>query len=412
MHAPPVRFHRQLCVLGYMVLAISHTALADSFAQTHWQQQLSIEARQFMQPSPIADHNQDASMSWQARYEKLWRDGDSTFTFSPFVRLNSQDDARSRFDIQTLSWTHNREHWEFRHGIRTLTWQATEAVHLVDIVNQTDLSGDIDGEDKLGQLVFNALYKLPNGTIELYALPGFRERIYPGERARLRTALPYSSHAIDYESSAEQLRTDAALRATLLLGDWEFAASHFSGTSREPVLRVANGKLASYYPVIDQTGLELQFAAGDWLWKLEAISRSGFDDPFGNGFARYEAAAAGFEFTWSGLGDSGYDLGILTEYLWDGRRDQALSNDIFVGTRLGLNDIASTDLLVGWIQDADHGEYLGFVEFSRRVRDTGKLEVTARFIGSPQRYESRQTHAELLSLHRDDYLTAQYTHYF
>ena len=392
-----------------LIFLSASASAGTSSTETSWRQEIAFEARQFAQSSRVVNHNQDTSLSWSAHYEVT--EDNRSFTFVPYAIINSQDDERSRFDIQSLSWTWHQRRWEFRGGIRTVTWQTTEAEHLVDILNQNDFTGDIDREDKLGQPMLNWVYKPDWGTLELFVLPSFRERLFPGERTRLRGPLEFSTDDAAYESSAEELRTDVAVRSTILLGDAEIAISHFSGTSREPILRLVDNQLGSYYPVIDQTGLEWQYAAGDWLWKLEAISRSGFNDESNAGFDRYEAAVGGFEFTWSGLGESGYDLGILAEYLWASRREEPLSDDVFIGVRLGLNDLESTDLLAGAIVDTDHSEYLAFAEFSRRIAEVGRIDITARAIGSPRSRFTRISDSQFIELHRDDYLTVEYTHF-
>ncbi len=399
-------------------------------------QELAFEFRQFAQPSPIADHNQDGTVSWQGRYSHSWFDNrgrvKNNITIVPFARYNSTDSERSRFDLQSLSWSHVNGNWETRSGIRTVSWRTSEAIHLVDVINQTDLTGDVDGEDKLGQPMINVLWGNSIVSIELFILPGFRERIFPGDDARLRGPVPISSKQANYESGAGRLRTDVAVKSTFFMGNWELALSHFSGTSREPILLFENNQLVPYYPVIEQSGLEIQFAAGDWLWKLESISRGGFDDPgsgisgsgnlgYGNSLTRiadntrpdrYEAVSAGFEFTWSGLGETGFDLGILSEYLWDARRDEVFANDIFVGIRLGLNDIQGTELLVGSIADLNHEEYLSFIEFSRRIGDSGRIDLTARFFDAAGNLANRQRDTDLFVLHDDDYLSLSYSHYF
>lgn len=94
--------------------------------------------------------------------------------------------------------------------------------------------------------------------------------------------------------------------------------AHFHGTTREPVWRPQVDrfgipiKLIPVYDVIDQTSLDLALAQGNWLWKLEAFTRSGQGQ-------RFEQVTAGFEYTMSGVFDSGADLGLLAEYLYDGR---------------------------------------------------------------------------------------------
>lgn len=413
-------------------LANTQSESKNASPEIEIRQEMTAEFRQFTMPSNYVDHNQDGSLSWQGRYSASWLDAKgrlkNNITLVPFIRYNSQDPERSRFDLQSLSWTHINNNWELRSGIRVVSWRTTESIHLVDIINQTDLTGDVDGEDKLGQSMINLVWSGEWANVELFALPVFRERIFPGKDARLRSSLAFTPDNVIYESGAEELRTDAAIRTTLLLGNWEVAISHFSGTSREPLFLIDSfsvnnaadqNTLTPYYPVIEQSGLEVQYAAGDWLWKFEGISRAGFDLPNSlqaraaqNDFSRYESAAAGFEFTWSGLGETGYDLGILAEYLWDQRRDDIFANDLFIGVRLGLNDIQSTELLCGSIADLNHEEYLSFIEFSRRTSDSGRLDLTARLFDAAGDALSRANDSDFFELHDDDYISLSYTHYF
>lgn len=431
MFAPGQYTQAHLCGRGLVAalgLLFAQSALAES-TRFEIRHELGLEFRQFTQPSDYVDHNQDASLSWQGRfaYDRLDSSGrlKNNFTVVPFVRYNSQDSERSRFDLQSLSWTHINRNWELRSGVRTLSWRTTESIHLVDIINQTDLTGDVDGEDKLGQTMVNLVWSGNWASVELFLLPGFRERLFPGDDARLRSPLVFAVDDSMYESGAEQWRTDAAMRTTFLLGDWELAISHFSGTSREPLLLLGGGASANaatlipYYPVIEQTGLEVQYAAGDWLWKFEGISRSGFRLPLQlqaqaaqRNQGQFVAAAAGFEFTWSGLGETGYDLGVLTEYLWDQRRDELFANDIFLGLRLGLNDIQGTELLLGAIADIDHEEALAFIEYSRRFGDSARVDVTARVFDAAGNAQTRMRDSDFFDLHNDDYLSITYTHYF
>ena len=97
-------------------------------------------------------------------------------------------------------------------------------------------------------------------SFELLALPFFRERIFPGDDARLRGVYSIDTDHAEYASKAKDNRLDAAMRFVLLLDQWEVAISHFSGTSREPILFLADPQLAElrpFYPVIEQTGLQL-----------------------------------------------------------------------------------------------------------------------------------------------------------
>ena len=369
-----------------------------------WQKesQLALEARQFGEPNGDEQFNNDVSLSGEMKISREWNDGYDEFVAIPSFRLNNRDSDQNRFDFKSLSWNHQGDNWSIRTGVRTVTWQVTESLHLVDIVNQIDASADVDGEDKLGEAMINAVRLTDWGNMEILVMPGFRERVLPGENARLRGPVLFDTKGADYESGAAEWRTDVAAKITWIPDDWEIALSHFSGTSREPVFNFVNGKLRPEYRIVDQTGLELQYAAGNWLWKGEAISNAGFEEQ------RYAAAVAGFEYTWSGLGETGYDIGFLGEYLWDERDYSQTANDVFLGARLSLNDIPGTSLLIGAIADLHTEEYLGIAEFSRRIGSGMKLDVELRVFGRP----GSPAEGDFGILHKDDYINFILTKYY
>ena len=113
-------------------------------------------------------------------------------------------------------------------------WGVTEAVHLVDIVNQTDLVESLDGEEKLGQPMIDLSLIRDWGVVDLFVLPWFRERTFPSEDGRPRFAIPIDTHDPIYESSAEQHHVDFAARWSNSIGEWDIGLSYFYGTSREP----------------------------------------------------------------------------------------------------------------------------------------------------------------------------------
>jgi hypothetical protein len=134
------------------------------------------------------------------------------------------------------------------------------------------------------------------------------------------------------------------------------------------------------YDQIDQTSLDAQAVLGSWLWKLEALTRGGQGD-------RFYAAVGGFEYTLFDVLGTGTDLGLLAEYLYDGR-DLSISgglstgafadDDLFVGARLSLNDVQGTRVLTGAIVDReDQTTFLTF-EAERRLADRWQIEVEGR----------------------------------
>ena len=100
---------------------------------------------------------------------------------------------------------------------------------------------------------------------------------------------------------------------------------------------------------------------------------------------RFTALTGGFEYTFNNAFNSGADIGIVSEYLFDDRGDNATTpfeDDLFLGVRLALNDVQSTSLLAGAIADRGGNATLITAEGSRRVGDSWTLEIEIRaFVG-------------------------------
>ena len=181
-------------------------------------------------------------------------------------------------------------------------------------------------------------------------------------------------------TGAEQMRTDLAIRWSHYLGPFELGLHHFSGTSREPMLlpeyAVDNEVvLRPYYPIIDQTGIDAQAFYGDWAFKLEGFTRSGYGD-------RYASLSGGLERTLVGVLGSRADFGLVLEYYWDERGDAAVNtlfeNDLALGGRLSLNDFADTQALLGVIYDTQYQDYVMTLEASRRIGNNWLLSLEGR----------------------------------
>ncbi len=351
---------------------------------------------QHLQPSVIINPEFD--------YET--EDGAHQFSLIPFLRVDGQDDERTHFDLREAYWHSIGEEWELLVGINEVFWGVTESRHLVNIINQTDLVEDIDEEDKLGQPMVNLVVQRDWGLVSLFVLPGFRERTFPGTDGRLRTRLRVDADAAQYESGAEEWHVDFALRYAHFIGDWDVGAYYFYGTSREPRLipNATGTRLIPHYDLIHQTGVDLQYTRGATLWKFEGIAREGQGHLFG-------ALVAGFEHTLYQIFETPADLGLLAEYLYDGRdEDEApltsFDDDVFVGTRLALNDVDSSEALFGAIIDRHDQSVALFVEAERRLGDRWKFELESRWLldvdeGNP-----------LTSFEDDSFITLRLSRFF
>lgn len=386
-----------------------------------WQAGASIagELRYFPQDGLYADQFNDWQPSLTIEPELRWDSANRNhqIVIAPFARIDGQDDERTHFDLREGYYRYNDDDgWSLLIGAARIFWGRTESRHLVDIINQTDAVEDIDEEDKLGQPMANLTLVRNWGAIDLFLMTGFRERTFAGINGRLRFAFPVDTDEPLFERDARRSAVDVAARYSHYIGNWDFGVSVFHGTSREPRFAFQPGAetIRPVYDLITQGAVDLQYTAGAWLWKLEAVVREGHGDTFA-------AAVGGFEYTLYQIFGSNADLGLLAEYQYDGRDEAIIAerfgpttaapitfadNDVFAGARLALNDPNDTAMIIGGTVDADD-QFLGvFVEGQRRVGANWTAELEARLFmnASPENLA--------FPIRKDDFVTARLTRYF
>jgi hypothetical protein len=340
-----------------------------------------------------------------------WNDGDDSFNVKAFYRYDSLDKERSHADLREFYWQRVGSNWELSVGINTVFWGVTESQHLVDIITQTDFLESADGEDKLGQPMIHFASIRDWGVVDLFVLPRFRTRDFAGSDGRLRSIPTTVNDQESYQSNEEEKHIDYALRWSHYLGDWNLGLSWFQGTSREPIYQaiISGGavSLAAHYPLIEQSGIDVQYISGDWLWKLEAIHRRGLGHSLAEAMS---ASTAGFEYTLTGINSQFWDLGILLEYSYDSRSSAqagVFQNDLFSGGRLSLNDIASSEILFGISQDLeDSDSRSAIVEASTRLGDS------IRLLAELYHFHSTQEDDPLYSIRKDSYVELGLEFYF
>ena len=356
---------------------------------------VATDLRLFAQPAALPNQNPsfaNISVFAQPELRQEWNDRADRVTLIPFGRYDSLDSRRSHWDLREVNWLHRGDGWNLQVGVGKVFWGVTESRHLIDIVNQTDEVESIRGEDKLGQPMVNFNISTRYGNIHLLYLPYFRERTFPSARGRLRFEFP-----VDTENAvinhATNWHPDWAVRWSHTFGRWDIGIAYFSGVSREPRL-VPNSfvrptAFIPVYELINQVSLDIQGAVGKWLWKLEAMTR---DVPG----RRFAAVVTGFEYTESNILGVGADLGLLLEYLYDGREKLSrtsltntlptpFDNDIFIGTRLAFNDEQDSQLLFGVTIDLKTQATIASVKGSRRLGGNWKVELESlSFFNIPQ----------------------------
>lgn len=398
-----------------------------SYAQMSFDSQLDYEATGYFADSKLAANDTRLNNSVSLLSEVYTEVGDGqSVVFKPFLRWDEHDDERTHFDIRELIWHQYADNYELKAGIGKVFWGVTESQHLVDIINQTDGVESLDGEQKLGQPMVQLLLERDWGNLDLFVLPYHRERTQIGKYGRLGLGQDYGDAR--YESSDKESNIDIAARFYTYIDELEYAVSVFYGTSREPVLGFDSSFTPfSYYPVVTQLGLEMQYLAEGWAWKFEGVVREGMPEnsintPLGNLGAfdgglglelgnsdQYFATTAGFEYTQVGIWETRIDLGWVVEHLFDSRQDEAsgfvFEHDVLLATRWAANDAASSTLLAGVLVDYEDGDYSLSVEGNTRLLQNMTMAIEARV------FAPKDNKSSLWSFRDEDFVKLTFSYY-
>jgi hypothetical protein len=306
-------------------------------------------------------------------------------------------------DLREAKYRYVNRAFELTIGVDKEFWGVTEFLHLVDIINQTDNVEGTDGEAKLGQPMVKASYASAYGTLTAYALPSFRIRQFSDPiSGRPNFGFRVDDATTHFESGDGRRTDDYALRYKHSLGAFDIGLSYFDGTARDPQL-LATGQFApdnglpimqAYYAFFEQSGLDVQATLGPWLLKLEATQSTENRkkaNPLAGGLPTLNMASeeittnratGGFEYSFYNLFESGTDVGLVVEYMYDERELAAphpFGNDIGIGFRWTANDVQSTAILLGTIIDLDSDSSLISLEAERRFGTSFKAVLEARF---------------------------------
>jgi len=393
------------------------TALLNTPAMAaQWSGYVSGQFRGFFEdPADPRQHNTYLSAAAEPEFYHSWQGGVHSFNTKLFYRVDQHDENRTHGDIRELSWTGVFDAFEMTAGISKVFWGVAETQHLVDIVNQTDLVENVDGEDKLGQPMVRLSTEQNWGIIDFFVLPGFRERTFPGVEGRPRAdvVVDTDSDAI-YDFKAGKDHIDLALRYSHFIGEWEFGVSYFSGVDRlpsdfSPIAFDPSGQPTAIVPVyslINQVGIDAQVFFGDWTWKLEAANKE-FRSGLRKGSHNFQTVA-GFEYTWVGFTGAASDLGFVVEYHYSdaNKRETIFDNDLATALRFVLNDAQSTEVLMGFLTDADTRTAAGFIEASRRLGQSWVLEAELRT------YSGTEEDRPLFSFRFDNFVQIDLAYHF
>ena len=369
---------------------------------------IGAEATYFTSEGLYPGQLEDFQGSFVFAPELRWRsdDRDTQIRFSGFARWDSEDSARTHWDVREAYIRRQMGDFSVLLGAKKVFWGVTESRHLVDVINQLDLLEYTDDDARLGQPMLELSLSKNWGTVSAFFMTGFRELEFPGVNGRLRAPLVVDEKAATYGHSSGGWAPDTALRYSNTFGSVDLGLSAFNGTSREPLLLPTAGgtALRPHYSRIWQTGIDVQWTGDAALWKLEVIRRGSEE------FETFEAAVGGVEYTVYQIAGSDGDLGLIAEYLYDGRGTDApvtaFQDDMFLGARWTANDSNDTSLLAGGFYDLEDGSTGFRAEFERRLDNGLVLKVTGQGFGHTD------TANPLHALREDDFLSVALEKHF
>jgi len=341
---------------------------------------LSVQAQRFTSNNAqmlSAENAQSASLSIE-----FTRDINNTsrLVVEPFVRVDSLDKNRTHGDFREFKYNTWGDEWDFEFGIGKVFWGVAETRNVVNIINQLDGVEGPTSQDTLGQAMVHYTRTGDWGNLEFFLLPHFRERRFAGSKGRPRAPVTIDTQAASYESGAGDKHIDLAIRYSRAVDYWDIGINAFNGTARQPLLVPTldvNNEPTSFSPFyyqIQHVSTDVQATLESWLLKGELAYQS-------SDFVKdHFKSVTGFEYTFYDIKESGIDLGVVSEYLYDGSgaNDFAIfQNDILIGMRFSLNDVQSTDALIAYSYDLDDSSEFLTLEFSRRIGSSFKLNLEA-----------------------------------
>ena len=354
-------------------------------------------------------HN-NYSLSLETEIYSEWSSGNN-FVFRPFLRLDSEDNNRTHFDLRESIYSWYGDDWESSIGLGQVFWGVTESKNLVDIINQFDVVDDPLLKTKLGQPLINLTLIRDTGYYEIFVMSYFREQTSPGNKGRLRLDPEFSKDTTKFEGGS-QWTPETAIRWSNNYNDFDISIHSFFGYGRSPSIDInlVDGKIKyePNYQRIRQIGGTVQKNSGATLYKFEWLAKDGQKDA---NFRRggYLASILGLEHTlYKAISDNG-DLGFLMEYNFDSRRARStdtLQDDIFMAIRLALNDSENTEMLLGSIFDLDGDGQIYQVDFGRRIHDSLTFGIRGAI------YQNGRPGSNLYILRQDSWLEIDLRKYF
>jgi len=443
---------------GGLISILASTAYAQGLT---YEGELTFTARQFTRDGIQA--GQPTSGTSFITEGRIGANADLSFG-QIAIELYGRGDSRTStdvLDIQKAYFTTGNDFVNILVGSDVVFWGTAESFNPTNIINQNDQFSRVEQERKLGQPMVNINFETGAlGTLSFYGLLGFREPEFGSASTRPRFgSIPDDSRAM-FQSASHDL--DLAIRNTntisLSSSSLDYAVSYFEGTNRSPVILPGCANLSApvtaatcnavnadirtafetltpggpgtllnqittlttpatnifllggnsvgtvpYYQQMQQVGLELAYASGDWLWKFEGTRRFVSNED-------YLSGVVGAEYRFNGIFGAAGDLTVAAEYTFDNRSVlqpvTVFDDDIFASLRYDFNNRLSTSVSLSSLYDVNTDGAVFNLDVSSRVTDSTRVNLSATHINSSNPSDP------LTALNNDDFYELSFSYFF
>ena len=365
------------------------------------------------------------------------------------------------FDVQKAYIVAGTDRVTVLLGSDVVFWGTAESFNPTNILNQDDLVANPEDTRKLGQPMLNVSFEAGAlGTMDFYGLFGFREPDLGSLSTRPRRPfVPDVTHAI-FERPSDSV--DFAFRNTNTIGfangSLDYALSYFAGTDRSPVILPGCANLVApvtpgicaainadirrsydslrpgapgplfgqvftgatpitrafllggtsvgtlpYYRDIQQVGLELAYASGNWVLKFEGAQRFTSNED-------YFSAVAGLEYRFASAFGSDGDLTLAAEYAYDDRSVlqpvTIFDDDLFASVRYDFNNRLTTAVTLSGLYDLGSHGTVWNLDVSSRLTDSTRLSISATHV------DTSDPRDPLTLLTREDFVELKLSYFF
>ena len=322
-----------------------------------------------------SSRTQDKSRSAELKLEAFHDFDDSRFVAELIGRADADDAGRRILEARQAYLRTPIAGMEAFIGHRQVFWGNAESKNVVDVINQSDAAAAQGSSAKLGAPSLSLERYMDSGDMQLWYITAFRQRTFNDSDAHPSSGIPVTS--TQFERANGQDADDFAGRFSTVSGDWDLAGSLFYGTARDPILiPISSGTaLQAYYPVMKSVGFEAQHTGENLLFKWESLHGTQASSAFA-------AAVMGIEYSFYGVVDDLWDIGVIAELQHDDRPQAAADQFLVGGFRLTLNDVDDTNLLFLVSADKEADQSLVSLEASKRLNSWSSIELSSTFFSS------------------------------